>query len=92
MAPAPGELAECPQLASRGFYRAVEHPVMGRIRGPVVLITMSDTPFELRHPAPLLGQHNCEVDEGEPGYTGEDLVLLRARRGRRGRRRQGVAG
>ena len=29
----PSELAECPQLESRDFYREVDHPVIGKIRG-----------------------------------------------------------
>ena len=30
----PEELLECPQLESRGFYRDVEHPIMGGSRCP----------------------------------------------------------
>ena len=71
------DLAQCPQLEARGFYREVEHPVIGRIRVPAVLFNMSATPYELRRPAPLLGQHNEEVYCGELGYSRDDLVRLR---------------
>jgi crotonobetainyl-CoA:carnitine CoA-transferase CaiB-like acyl-CoA transferase len=73
----PKELAECPQLAARGFYREVEHPVIGRIKCPAVLFNYSLTPYQLRHPAPLLGQHNEEVYCGRLGYSREELVRMR---------------
>ena len=73
----PEELLRCPQLESRGFYRDVEHPVMGRLRVPAVLFGYSGTPYRLRAPAPLLGQHNVEVYCDGLGYSRDDLVRLR---------------
>ena len=73
----PEELLKCPQLESRGFYREVEHPVMGRLRVPAVLFSYSQTPYELRRPAPLLGQHNVDVYCDRLGYSRGDLVRLR---------------
>ena len=37
---------------------------------------MMETPWQIRTPAPLLGQHNEEVLESL-GYGKEDLVMLR---------------
>jgi CoA:oxalate CoA-transferase len=71
------DLAECPQLAARGFYREVEHPVIGPIRVPAVLCNMSLTPYTLRRPAPLLGQHNVEIYCGLLGYSRQDVVRMR---------------
>ena len=73
----PEELAHCPQLESRGFYREVDHPVMGGLRVPAVLFDMSVTPYQMQHPAPLLGQHNREVYCDGLGYSREDLVRMR---------------
>ena len=72
----PEDLASCPQLESRGFYREIEHPVMGEVRLPAVLLNMSATPYELRRTAPLLGQHNVEV-YGEVDIGAEELTRLR---------------
>ena len=72
----PEDLASCPQLESRGFYREIEHPVMGHVRLPAVLLNMSATPYQLRRTAPLLGQHNSQA-YGELGLSPEDLTRLR---------------
>ena len=73
----PEDLARCPQLEAREFYREVEHPVMGRLKVPAALFNLSITPYLLRMPAPLLGQHNVQIYGDRLGYTGEDLVRLR---------------
>jgi len=73
----PEELARCPQLEARGFYREVDHPVMGRLRVPAVLFNFSLTPYQLLRPAPLLGQHNVGIYCDRLGYTKEDLARLR---------------
>ena len=41
----PLELADCPQLESRKFYREIEHPVIGKIKVPAVLFNLSLTPY-----------------------------------------------
>ena len=73
----PLELAECPQLESRGFYREVDHPVIGKIKVPAVLFNFSLTPYKLRYAAPTLGQHNSEVYVDDLGYTAQELTQLR---------------
>ena len=73
----PEDLARCPQLEARGFYREVEHPVMGKLRVPAVLFNLGLTPYQLRRSAPLLGQHNREVYCDHLGYTREDLARMR---------------
>jgi len=72
----PGELAECPQLESRDFYREVDHPVMGKVKVPAVMFNFSLTPYELQMPAPTLGQHNQEVYGDGLEYSQEDLTRL----------------
>ena len=72
-----GELAECPQLESRDFYREIEHPVMGKVKVPAVMFNFSLTPYELQMPAPTLGQHNQEVYGDGLEYSEEDLTRFR---------------
>ena len=73
----PEELAHCPQLNARGFFREVEHPVMGKLMVPAALFNLSLTPYRLRRPAPLLGQHNAAVYCDCMGYEAAALVQLR---------------
>ena len=73
----PSELADCPQLESRNFYREVEHPVMGRLKVPAELFKFSETPYQLLRPAPTLGQHNREIYVEGLGYTQQEFCQLR---------------
>jgi crotonobetainyl-CoA:carnitine CoA-transferase CaiB-like acyl-CoA transferase len=57
----PEDLANCPQLEARHYYEEVDHPVIGRIRVPFRLFTLSAGGATCRRPAPLLGQHNAEI-------------------------------
>ncbi|MDE2682725.1 MAG: CoA transferase [Chloroflexota bacterium] len=73
----PSELAECPQLESREFYRETEHPVIGRVKVPAELFRMSPDGYQLRMPAPTLGQHNREVFVDGLGYSAAQLSVMR---------------
>ncbi len=73
----PSELAECPQLESRGFYREIEHPVIGRIKVPAVLFNLSLTPYAQCVAAPTLGQHNREIYVDGLGYSQQEFCQLR---------------
>jgi len=70
------DLLSEPHYNERGFWVEIDHPVTGRVKYPGAPFKMMETPWEIRRPAPLLGQHNQEV-MGELGYTKEDLVRLR---------------
>ncbi|MFQ6027551.1 MAG: CaiB/BaiF CoA transferase family protein [Dehalococcoidia bacterium] len=73
----PAELAHCPQLESRDFYREIEHPVIGKIRVPAELFKFSETPYQLTAAAPTLGQNNQEIYVEGLGYSQQELVQLR---------------
>ena len=73
----PLELANCPQLESRQFYREIEHPVIGKIKVPAVLFNFSLTPYQRCAPAPTLGQHNQEIYQDGLGYTSQELSQMR---------------
>ncbi len=73
----PDEVANDRQLEARGFFVEVDHPKAGKTRYPSAPYQFSRTPWSVRHPAPLLGQHNDEVYCQLLGYTRGDLVKLR---------------
>ncbi len=71
------EVAEAEQLQTREFFVEVDHPVAGRVKQPGPPARYSKTPWRIRRPAPLLGQHTSEVLCPMLGYTGADVVALR---------------
>ncbi len=70
------DLLNDPAFQERGFWAEADHPVAGRLTYPGRPALCSELPWEIRRPAPLLGQHNEEVYT-TLGYYKEDLVKLR---------------
>ncbi|ETW94554.1 MAG: hypothetical protein ETSY1_34370 [Candidatus Entotheonella factor] len=66
-------LLDNPHLKARELFVEAEHPVAGPITFPGRPFNMSQTPWQLRHAAPLLGQHNDEVYIELLGHTRDDL-------------------
>ena len=61
------EVFDDPNFRARGFWKLAEHAELGEVEIPGRPFLMSETPWELRRPAPLLGEHTAEV-LGEAGY------------------------
>jgi len=55
------DLFQDPHFRGRGFWEDVAHSEMGAFEMPGRPFIMNDSPWELRRPAPLLGQHTVEV-------------------------------
>jgi crotonobetainyl-CoA:carnitine CoA-transferase CaiB-like acyl-CoA transferase len=71
------EVVTSAQLASRGYWQAVEHPELGRtFRYPGPFAKFGATPIEYRRRPPLLGEHNHEILVGELGLSAERLSNL----------------
>ena len=64
------------QFRERQFFVEVEHPVTGKLTYTGAPYKFSRSPWAIRHPAPLLGQHNEEVYCHQLGYSKEDLVTM----------------
>jgi len=66
------------QLKARGFWVEVEHPELGvTITYPGAFGLCSETPPKISRRAPLIGEHNREIYEGELGITKEKLAVLK---------------
>jgi crotonobetainyl-CoA:carnitine CoA-transferase CaiB-like acyl-CoA transferase len=74
----PHRQSELPQLAVRGFFEDVDHPVNAKTPHSTLPFTSSRGPdrFHLQ-PAPLLGQHNREL-LAELGCSDKDIDELEA--------------
>lgn len=74
---APDETLEDDHLRARGFFVSVEHPELGQsFEYAGAPYRFSETPWEIRRRAPLLGEHNQEVFCGELGLAQDELVAL----------------
>jgi crotonobetainyl-CoA:carnitine CoA-transferase CaiB-like acyl-CoA transferase len=71
------EVVTNPQLKHRGMLVEVEHPTAGRVPMHGLSIHFSHTPQQIRHPAPLLGQHNEEVYGRWLGLSPERIAHLK---------------
>ncbi len=69
-----GDLLASPHLKARGFFATLDHPVAGSVTMPGAPYRMRATPWELRRPAPTLGQHTDEV----LAPLGIDVAALKA--------------
>jgi crotonobetainyl-CoA:carnitine CoA-transferase CaiB-like acyl-CoA transferase len=56
-----GDLHDDPQLVHRRHFRWVDHPVLGHHPAEMNAIIFSDTPTDIRTPAPKLGEHTTQV-------------------------------
>ncbi|MDD5039093.1 MAG: CoA transferase, partial [Dehalococcoidales bacterium] len=65
------------QLAVREYFVDIEHKVAGTARYTGAPCKMSETPWRVKSPAPLLGEHNEQVYCGMLGYSRQDLVKMR---------------
>ena len=71
------DLVHGEHLNERGFFSEMEHPVVGKIKMPGEISRLTGSPWALKRPTPLLGQHNKEIYCGEFGIDEEELVQLR---------------
>jgi crotonobetainyl-CoA:carnitine CoA-transferase CaiB-like acyl-CoA transferase len=76
----PAQLLADPQLAHRGFWEHVAHPVAGEVDLPGLPFRFAglDEPWTVSAP-PLLGQHNHEVLTGLLDMTEDEVSMLESR-------------
>lgn len=73
------DLFEWDHLAAREFWTAVDHPELSAsVYYPGPFAKLSESPLEYSRRAPLIGEHNKEVYEGELGHGFEELARWQA--------------
>lgn len=70
------DLLEDPHYRERKYWQEIEHPATGKLLYPGAPYRAEGMAWEVRRPAPLLGQHNGEI-YGDLGYSENDLMRLR---------------
>ena len=71
-----GSLLDSDHLKARGFFVEVVHPEAGTLTHAGAPYKLSETPWEIRLPAPTLGQHNAEVFGGRLGLSDAEIESL----------------
>ena len=71
-----GDLHDDPQLAHRRHFRWVDHPVLGRHPAEMNAIDFSESPADIRTPAPKLGEHTTQVLRGLLGMSADEYAAL----------------
>lgn len=69
-----------PQLAARGHFWEITHPVIGPMTWDAPAYRLSGTPAYPKAPAPKLGQHNEYVYRELLGYSEQEFVELMVQR------------
>ncbi len=72
------DILESVQLAARDYWVEIEHPELGTtITYPGAFVKTTELPPRISRRAPLVGEHNQEIYEGELGLSGQKLLALR---------------
>lgn len=76
----PKDLLKNEQLKAREFWEEVEHPELGvTITYPGAPFKSSEAGWRISRRAPLVGEHNEDIYEGELGFSKEELAVLKRR-------------
>jgi len=71
------DLFDSEQEKSRGFFRQLNHPQAGELYYPTAPYKFSESTWQARRSAPLLGEHNEEIYHHRLGYAKQELVRMR---------------
>jgi len=71
------DLEDDPQMQANGYITEIPHPALGSLKYLGCPVNLSETPGEVREPAPELGQHTELVLTEELGYSWDDIATLR---------------
>ena len=72
------DLFRSPHFLERQFLVEIDHPQTGKLRYPGAPYHLSETPWRVERPAPLLGQHNREILCERLGHSEQELESMRA--------------
>lgn len=76
----PKEVLDSPQMRARDFFVEVDHPEMEsgpkNLKFPSAPYRLSSGPLHQRRRAPLIGEHNVQIYQGELGLSEKEIERL----------------
>ena len=75
------EMIDHPQVQASELIVETDHPIAGRLRQTRAPARFSETPAEIRHGAPLHGEHTEEILK-EVGFAEDEIENLKTKIGR----------
>ena len=72
-----GDVMADRHLRSRDFFVEADHPEVGVVEYPSAPHKLSETPWSIRRPAPLLGEHNEEIYRDRLMYSKVQLAEIK---------------
>ena len=72
----PGDVFDDPVLAARGYWRVLNHPVMGPVRNASAPHLWNGRPVSPSTPAPLLGEHTEQLSRDLLGLSADEYQQL----------------
>ena len=73
-----GDVVHSPQLSARDWFIEMFHPELeNTITYPGAPLKLSDSPWQIRQRAPLIGEHNSNIYGEELGLSREELENLK---------------
>lgn len=76
----PNDLLKDRHLGARGYLQDVERAFIGQHPQPSMPIREATGPYEIRNPAPTLGEHNTEILSGLLGLSDAEIAQLASER------------
>lgn len=72
------DLLENEQLAARDFWSNVNYPELGiSLPHPSCPFKINEASLKISRRAPLIGEHNREIYQEEPGFSEEQIIILK---------------
>ena len=72
-----GEVVNCEHLNQRKYFETIEYQGEKPLKCPGSPVRFSQSPWNLKRPAPSLAEHNTEVYCDQLGYSKEEIVQWR---------------
>lgn len=74
----PADFYNDPHIKQRGVFTEIEHPVAGRFPFVRPVCNFNGIRYDIKRPAPLLGQHNHEIYRQELGLSEPEMAKLKS--------------